>query len=306
MPDSLYQLNLNWDRISSSKRTQLLKLMPLIAAGDEQNAKAAITGLKVEKAVQLQLLALLAARIVPTNRAAGEALFEQARDASCNCWLKTDQIRALGFICQKMAQSGLRSTAQALLGQIATIGAGLHESELSNQEDLDSIINCLADLGLNLERAGFRRQSVHYFRSALQWSQGFHEPDPSQNYEARTAAYSRVAQKLAAAGRYRWALRIARLIRSKTFNGLEYCNRESLRAEVIHCVGVQLAHNGKRHRAGRMLDRAARVVIADIHNYDSIRSEKLLRISVSFEEIGFFKRARGLLTKASQIASGTS
>jgi hypothetical protein len=302
--DPLYQLNLNWEQISNSKRTQLLKTMPLIAAADYSTARNAIAGLKVEKAVQAQLLGLLAARISRNEPESGMALFDEAIAESLSCWWKTDRIRALGFILQQLAQSHYRPKARALLKQVDTLCAGFQESALSNQAEIDSIINCLADLGVNLLRCGFGWPATRYFKMALHWSERFHDPEPARNFEARTAAYSRIAKKWAAGGQFCRALRIAKSIQSQTFNGLEYCNRESLRAQTLQYIGIQLARNGQRRRGGRVLSLAARIVIADVHDFDRSRSDNLLRISMSLEEIGLIKQARAFLTKASQIAAG--
>ncbi len=305
MPELVYQLNMDLEQISSYKRTQLLKIMPLITMGELNAAKTAIANLKIEKTVQAQLLGLLASRVYRDDQKTGGALYDEAVIDSANCWLKTDQLRALGYIVEQQTGVKARQRARALVKQIATIIAGLPEPSLEPANNLSQLAACLSSTGANLFRAKFRRVGRNCFKLALNYCTRL--PDRSEiEYNRKVRTYGELAKRYAEAGLFRQAVAAAGNVASRLQGGFTYENHEVDRSEVFRCIAIQLAQAKKRFQAKRLLRQASRIILNDVHNLDSVRTEGLIRIATTFQDVGFIKCARETLYKARFLPTGAA
>ncbi len=304
MPGTKPKLTLNWERTTSYQRTQLLKVTQLMETGDYRAAAAHVDQLKVEKALRVQLLAFIATTVLKTERSTGLSLFERALRESTACWLRTDQLRTMGYIVQCLSQSGLKPWAKTQVHQIMIGLASCAEVNPPTLPAGQQLAEACADLGFYLRRSGFRREAVRCFDTSLAAGKRFN-PEDSEAYSRRMALFGYVAVKMAEAGLFKPALRLAHRIQSKTFNGLEYHNYELQRVETLRRIASQLAGDRKKRRAKRVLKQAARIVIRDVHEMDQLRTNRLLELSTILTEYGFPRQARGISAAAQRIAKGT-
>ena len=305
MPELVYQLNMDMEQISSYKRTQLLKIIPLITSGELNAAKTAIANLKIEKAVQAQLLGLLASRIYRDDHKTGGALYDEAVTDSANCWLKTDQLRALGYIVEQQTGVKAHQRARVLVKQIKNIIAALPAPGLETTINLNLFAACLSSVGGNLYRAKFRRVGLNCFKLAMHYCTRI--PDWTEpEYSRKVRSYSDLAKRFAEAGLFRQALAAAKKVASRLLGGFEYENHEVERSEVFRYIAIQLAQNKKRFQAKQVLHHASRIILNDVHNLDSVRTESLIRIATTFQDVGFLKCARETLNTARSIPAATT
>ncbi len=305
MPELVYHLNMDLEQISSYKRTQLLKIIPLIMSGELNAAKAAIANLKIEKTVQAQLLGLLASRIYRDDRKTGGVLYDEAVTDSANCWLKTDQLRALGYIIEQQTGVKARQRARVLVKQLEAIIAGLPTPGSEPASNLSQFATCLSSIGANLFRAKFRRAGRNCFKLALNYCTRL--PDRSETeYNRKVRTYGDLAKRYAEAGLFRQAVAAAKKVASRLQDGFTYENHEVERSEVFRYIAIQLAQSKKRFQAKRILRQASRIILNDVHNLDSVRTEGLIRIATTFQDVGFIKCARETLHNARYLPAGTA
>jgi hypothetical protein len=305
MPGTKPKLTLNWERTTSYQRTQLLKVTQLMEAGDYTAAAAHVDQLKVEKALRVQMLAFIAATVLKTDRQTGLSLFERALREATACWLRTDQLRTMGYIVECLSKTGLKPWAKTQVRQIMIGLAAFGETEPPTVPAGQQLAEACADLGFHLRRSGFRREAARCFGAALSAGERFHpDDDDSEAYSRRVALFGYVAAKMAEAGLFKPALRLANRIKSKTFNGLEYHNYELQRVETLRHIASQLAGRRRKRRAKRVLQRAARIIIRDVHEMDQLRTNRLLELAAILAEYGFPRQARGMSAVAQRIAKG--
>jgi hypothetical protein len=300
MTETIGRLNIKPENLNSYKRIQLLKAAEPLEAGDYETAKNTIAGLKLEQAIRAQLLGLLAEEVIRTERQDGLNLYEQAiRDAN-GCWFKSDQILAAGVLIESLHRVKQNRRCQALLKQTLFTAAVLSDCQSPQGEPSAAAIESLSALALNLFRSRKKSQAKWCLKKAFKIWAGLPCHDPG-TFQIQVEMSILISLTMAEIRDYRRSLRMARRIRSTEFNGLEYFNYELTKASLYESIAALLLIRRKRRLAKKAWLKAARVIVADVHDDDRLRAGRLTEIANQLDHMKYCKIARQIRDQARTV-----